>query len=296
MNIYNQIAHYGYFIKNGFICTPDEYYGSMKKYKSYNDLSICDNIDIHSLNRELKKKYTPTIENYSNNLYLYFIKNIFSYIEIEANLLLINKLECREINKKILNDKLIMAKDEYSILEKIRNIFINKNIQKKYKEIKIIKNKILDSKNKYNSTCIEFVEWIENQLSIIDNNILNNTNIKTKLNDLVKINKRYNFINDNQIKPYLQSITDDIKNIKNKIKYMNETFKDYEKIIDIQLYHIKNDYKLKIFDIIKNNWNDILKSKNLQLNINDKITIGNSKWGSSIMNIELSKLYEFKLI
>lgn len=297
-----QIKKKGYFIKNSFICIPEEYYEyNLRKIKSLSNLEVISDKEIDIINKELKNRHLENINLYTN----IFLDNIISNFNKTTRKDITEWVDniYLEYKKNIDNLHLLLkiADDEYQILILINDVFSkkeveNKNIIKLLEELKIK----IENLDKSNSEPLKiFLKWMEFEIIKLLNIkvvLQGKQNIKDKLKDKYKIKKTLDVINNKYIKEYINVIILKKKDKIDKLNYLNKEYNDFEILIESQYNLFFKNYENKINDYIKNNWNNILKTNKININFNKIFILGDDKHGKmqisceSPLNIEYSHL------
>ena len=294
MNYQQQIDTYGYYIKNTFICTPDELFSKLKKSKSETDLDY--NTDIN----DFINRYTPNIDIYSKLLYKYITKFLTETINETLNNWLYNIYDIYESNYNVYNSDLKILEDKHYMFNSISEIFMDKKNHKKNIIALIIqlKNKINDKLNSEQNIFIDFLEKKLQELFNDKNKLINfnNSNIKHKLTEQINISKKLEDINKLFLIPQLEKNNKDKEELKDKINKLKNSFISFNKLIDKQIYNFLSNYDTQVSNLIKKEWDIILKTKQVKLDFDSMLILGNEDWGIIKINISFPEIFEFKII
>lgn len=289
--IENEIINSGYYIKNSFICAPDEYFSyNLRKIKSLNDLNL-----------EIKNS---KIINQDDNNYIKYYNIIFDKLKNKIMELINNKIDNWLENiifdynnkKTIYKNNIIHINEEYELLKSISYIFINKNTYKKniISLIRDLKDKISESNINNSSNSIEFIKWLDLQINILSiNKNVEKKNIKDKISEQFKINKILNIVNNSCLEPYIEDCLLQKNNITRDLDILNKNHKDLFNIIKNQVNNLLEKYNKIILDFTKKNINKINLHNNIIFDFEDKLIIGNNLFGKNKVEINFTTIIDF---
>ena len=219
---------------------------SAVRYQILNFVKFLDNL--HSkrniINKLLERTYKPLKKEYiEKRVIRYFINN--------QNSIIANKLKAINNNANLNNneaDNINMIVNEN--FDSNKNIVNNKNYQDSPSKVKRNNNVYIDLYSKFDNTINDLIIEFNNSLN---SKIINKSNLKSKLNNFIKVN-----INNEKILPNI------IKNNKLDNIYLNRYKEDFNK-----KYHKFNFNKVisvNESNINKNNTNNISSKSNYDFN------------------------------
>jgi len=265
----NNIFLKGYFIRNCFICTPDELFKPiMKKSKSYND------IDLIKIDNNLFTTHLEDIKKYCIIFNLIIKNKIIILIEEQLSTWINRVYSDNNELLNFYNNELNKNKDNFKILNIIINTFTNQNINKKniILVLKNLKNDIMKQNN--SDSYIELINWLDCEFNRLINNkfILSSSNltIKDKLKEQNKLNKIINLIVDEKIRPQIIIIENENKQILKTINEINKKFNNFNKLVNNQLYDFFNILYTENNIFIKNNFKEIKINNKIVYKANNK--------------------------
>jgi len=302
MSVEKEIDENGYFIKYNFVCIPEEYnkeYYRLKRTKSLNQFPDMPHEQVQEINKQLRDIYVPTVDIYTTILFRQIRIHIQNSIEPNIELWSKDILEIYDTNFNFYKDKLETINKEYTMIKSFSDIFINKAIIKKgYIEIiKNIKNIVMNSEIACSEKCMKFVEWLDSKLVELFNRKKNDTNksdIKNKLLEHIKIYNLMIDLNNRYLKPQIDILENKKNDYTIEFKRIVNTFKEFQKLVQIQINKFFSDYEEKVRNTIITNWDTILKTRNIKLDFDSVLLLGNKTWGNIEIKLIFPDFFEFK--
>lgn len=279
----------GYFIRNSFLCEPDELIKKeLIKSKSDNCLDI---IEIDLIN--LKKQHLLDINKYTKLLYdlvrndiIDLIKDtIYNWYSNIDNIIKQNMSHNQNLLKKNTQDLLFLKliKDTFN-----NYISSNKNILLIIKEL-IEQVKLMEHSEEYiiilDNFNDEFKRLNKNNEICINTNKLS---IQKKLKEQHKITQILNLLIKKIFKPQEELLIIDKKTINNNILLTSHQFNKFNKLIKLQITKFFDDLHKSIKIFIKKNIKNIQIYNKINFNGSTiKLELGNEELSSTSININI---------